>query len=380
MIQRKDMKQMKIGVFNNLFALSVGGGETYTANMCQALRDEGCNDITIVAARSFFRSPRPLLKDFPIKYVPSLYELREWSRTAPYPLSSLLYRVQDEWYRYMLRYYMKPWDIIHCQATDSARTAIKKRRPEQAIILNLVGMVSPNDTPVLSQCDFVVSAGYSIVDYVREKLGVDCVLIPQGVDLDFFKKGNQKEARTSTGLRGNPQILFVGRLIDAKNVEVLIKAMPYVLRQLPDAHLAIVGTGVMLPSLKSLVQELDLSASVSFEGARTKDELVKYYNSADVFVLPSKSDFIPLVTLEAIACGCKVVVSSRVVDTIQAFPEVSVARFDEPQEFATQINYVVGVGQEPFSPERMQEFSWSSVARRYIQTYEEALQRRREHR
>ena len=97
--------------------------------------------------------------------------------------------------------------------------------------------------------------------------------------------------------------LFVGRLIDVKNLKFLIS----VFNELPTLTLSIIGFGEQEEELKAMAH-----SNVHFLGAIPNVELVKYYRSMDVFVLPSKSEPWGLVVEEALNNGLPVIVSNRV--------------------------------------------------------------------
>lgn len=97
--------------------------------------------------------------------------------------------------------------------------------------------------------------------------------------------------------------LYVGQLIDVKNVSLLVK---YFNRH-PEKHLTIIGTGVLREVL-----EKEAGCNIKFLGAINNMELPEYYRKADVFVLPSKSEPWGLVVEEALNNGTPVIVSDRV--------------------------------------------------------------------
>ncbi|HXF05058.1 MAG TPA: glycosyltransferase [Blastocatellia bacterium] len=133
-----------------------------------------------------------------------------------------------------------------------------------------------------------------------------CVVIPFGVDISKFHREADTERRVER-LRarfGDRIVLFVGRLVYYKGVEVLIRAMTQV-----AGHLLIVGEGPWEKKLRRLARRLSLENKVSFQGEVSSDMLVAYYHACDVFVLPSthRSEMFGLVQLEAMACGKPVV-------------------------------------------------------------------------
>lgn len=99
------------------------------------------------------------------------------------------------------------------------------------------------------------------------------------------------------------KFLFVGRLIDVKNLPLLIS----VFNSLPDLTLTIIGFGEEEENLKSVAKD-----NIQFLGSIPNVQLPSYYREADVFVLPSKSETWGLVVEEALNNGLPVIVSDRV--------------------------------------------------------------------
>ncbi len=110
-----------------------------------------------------------------------------------------------------------------------------------------------------------------------------------------------RSKKTETSALAKPEILFVGRLNKVKGAEYLLHAMRHV-----DATLRIVGNGPEEESLKALAGKLGL-ANVVFEGYYADPS--GFYRRADVFVLPSLSEGLPLALLEASAHGLACVVT-----------------------------------------------------------------------
>jgi glycogen(starch) synthase len=124
----------------------------------------------------------------------------------------------------------------------------------------------------------------------------------------------------NTVFRINPEIersrdiLFVGRLVPTKGVDVILRAFRTILERRPAATLSIIGLGPEEGALRELAASLGINRSVSFLGARRGDELAEVMNRHKIVVVPSRSwqpEACPVVPVEAIACGC-VPVGSRV--------------------------------------------------------------------
>jgi len=101
----------------------------------------------------------------------------------------------------------------------------------------------------------------------------------------------------------------VGRMVPVKGLEYLIKAMPMVVRAVPETRLILVGDGPLRPVLKSYVEELGIPNVVRFVGLTRHSKVIEYLQRSSILVLPSLSEGCPLVVLEAFAAGTPVVAS-----------------------------------------------------------------------
>jgi colanic acid/amylovoran biosynthesis glycosyltransferase len=115
-----------------------------------------------------------------------------------------------------------------------------------------------------------------------------------GVDLNIF------ESRPDPG-NAVPHILCVGRLVPAKGQHILVAAAGRLKAKGIPFHLTFVGPGEDLSSLETLARNLDIIDQVTFTGAVGQAEVHKYYDRADVFVLPSFAEGVPVVLMEAMA-------------------------------------------------------------------------------
>lgn len=103
------------------------------------------------------------------------------------------------------------------------------------------------------------------------------------------------------------EILCVGRLVAAKGQQVLLDAMVRLLGQGRRVRLRFVGDGPDRAALEAGVAQLNLGKVVIFEGSVNQDRIRAFYESADVFALPSFAEGIPVVLMEAMAMEIPVV-------------------------------------------------------------------------
>jgi glycosyltransferase involved in cell wall biosynthesis len=135
-----------------------------------------------------------------------------------------------------------------------------------------------------------------------------CVVIPYGIDRAPLADTPDVRAR-AVSLReelGTPLVLFTGRLVPYKGVDVLLRAMASV-----DARLVVVGDGPLRGALETQARAT-CGGRVTFAGIVADDELTALYHACDVFVLPSvtRAEAFGMVQIEAMACGKPVVSTS----------------------------------------------------------------------
>jgi len=158
-------------------------------------------------------------------------------------------------------------------------------------------------------------------------------VIPYSVDLDRFNPNNNgEEFRKRYNCDGSNVILSVGRLNYQKGFQYLLKAMPKILQQMPNAKLMIVGEGEEFTCLSNMVQSLGLKDSVILTGAMSQKEMSEAYVAADVFVLPSIFESFGIALIEAQAAG-KPVVGTRVGGAPEALQEDETGFLVNPGDF-----------------------------------------------
>ncbi|MCF6204860.1 MAG: glycosyltransferase family 4 protein [Methylococcaceae bacterium] len=117
------------------------------------------------------------------------------------------------------------------------------------------------------------------------------------------------------------QLLFVGRLVEKKGLVYLLKALPEIISKFPEIQLRIAGSGPEQQILEKLAESLKIQQHIQFLGRLSHSELVTEYRKATLSVFPfiqaNNGDIegLGLVMIEAMGCGCPVVVSD--IDAVQ---------------------------------------------------------------
>jgi len=166
------------------------------------------------------------------------------------------------------------------------------------------------------QSDSIIAWSLHEKKFIEQNFGVKSSkisVIPPGVDLDLFHPINIQEARRKIHMQEDVRtILYVGRIERLKGLDMLLKALSQI--QHKDTFLYVIGgtnNTEEVNRLKKICIDLNLNEKVHFIGSISRAQLKYYYNSADLYVLPSYYESFGLSVLEAAACG-KPTIASKV--------------------------------------------------------------------
>lgn len=133
-------------------------------------------------------------------------------------------------------------------------------------------------------------------------------VIPSGLDLNRFiniKKGFLRKKLILE--KGEPILLYVGRLAREKSVDFLLHAFKIILNAKPYIHFVVIGDGPEMGALRVLAKELQIANHTHFLGFVVQKELPKYIIDADIFLFASQTETQGIAILEAMASGVPVV-------------------------------------------------------------------------
>jgi phosphatidylinositol alpha-1,6-mannosyltransferase len=207
------------------------------------------------------------------------------------------------------------------------------------------------------------------------------VLIYPGVDTDRFRPClTCDDLKASIGLGANQKmILSVGRLSRRKGFDMVIRSLLELLRQGLDVRYALIGIGEDRDYLSILARELGVSDRVHMLGHVPPEDLPRWYNACDVFVMPNReingdTEGFGMVFVEAAACG-KPVIGGRAGGTGAAIQEgmtglrVDGGSREEVRAALTRIlsdaNLTLALGRAGRA-RAANQFSWDVVARKTI--------------
>jgi glycosyltransferase involved in cell wall biosynthesis len=176
------------------------------------------------------------------------------------------------------------------------------------------------------------------LEHIHPGAGLRTTIIPGGVDLErFVPAADRQAARAALGLpEAGPIVFTVRRLVPRMGLEGLLRAFT----RLPQVHLVIGGTGMLRPRLEETTAHLGLAERVRFTGFIGEEQLPRFYQAADLVVLPSVAlEGFGLIALEALACGTPVVATREagVADVLAALQPSWLVPNREPETFARTV-------------------------------------------
>ena len=197
-----------------------------------------------------------------------------------------------------------------------------------------------------------------------EKISV----IPNGVDLSLFNIINRK----------NPnKIVFAGAMYYHRGLDVLLEAIPKVIKRIPDAKFVLLGSGTEMNKLKKIVSENKLEKSVEFKGWIKREEIPKNISDASIGIGPLRltdvtSRALPIKVLEYMAVSLPIIAQKGTLpeDVLQNekngyfiensndLAEKIILLLDQPKK-------VESMGIQ--SSKMVQKFSWNNVVKNIIE-------------
>ena len=116
-------------------------------------------------------------------------------------------------------------------------------------------------------------------------------ILHPGVDPQIFRPDLETaELIDMYCLRGKKVLLSVSRLVEKKNIDGVLRALPLVIEQVPNLLYLVVGAGPMRGQLEALAFDLGISRHVRFLGSISNEHLPRLYCASDLYVMPSHSD------------------------------------------------------------------------------------------
>jgi glycogen synthase len=264
---------MKILLYCPVFYPSVGGLEINVARLAQGLHQAG-HEVTLVA-KTTHQGPEP----FPFRVVrnPGRRELLRLVRGCDVFFQANV-SLRGLW---PLLFVRRPWVVSHHGWYS---------RPDRTLALQ----------DRLKRFLLRWATSISVSQAVADDLETPSIVIGNAYRDDLF--------RVLPDVPRTGELLFVGRLVSDKGVDVLLDSLGRLAARGVRPALTVVGDGPEKPALESQARRLEIGERVQFLGSRHGEEVVRLLNAHRILVVPSRYDEpFGIVALEGIACGCLVI-------------------------------------------------------------------------
>jgi glycosyltransferase involved in cell wall biosynthesis len=301
--------------------------------------------------------------------------LRAWNDNYlrwPFTLSSLqadVYHIVDHglaWYRFFLK---KGKTIITVH--DLINLLVIRGRLDLAPVPPMLRALIKATVQQIQTADAIVCVSQNTADTVAAELSVPTskIYVVHNIVPNVFRPvSNEERIRTRKSLLGDPEnvILHVGKSSSYKNRLGVLRTFELVHRRMPGTRLVITSQG-LTPDEKSFLKDKACAGAISVIIPERQEDLRRLYGAADVLVFPSLYEGFGWPPLEAMACGCPVVVSTagslgevvsdaglRIADPLdfQGFAEATTRVLREPS-LAAQLRAEGLKRAQEFSPEKL---------------------------
>lgn len=297
------MAGLRILQVNKFYPPHIGGIETVIQQVSQGLKDRA--EVSVLVCQPKGRGVREVCDGVPVTRCSS------WRTVASCPVSFSFFRE--------FRRMAKEADVIECHLPfPLADLACLLSRTKKRVVIawhsdvvkqkKLLALYKPILRAFLRRADAIIVAtqghidGSAFLPPFRDK----CVVIPYGIPTAEYLQAPAAPILTEK-LRGKPlrKLLFVGRLVYYKGVDVLLRAFA----RTEGCALFLAGEGVLEPQLRQEAQTLGVADRVFFLGRLTDAQLRAAFRDCDFFVLPSvaNSEAFGIVQLEAMVYGKPVI-------------------------------------------------------------------------
>ncbi|MBI5555276.1 MAG: glycosyltransferase family 4 protein [Elusimicrobia bacterium] len=291
----------------------LGGTEKQALLLAQYLRKQG-TELFVVTARRQQQKAYEELGNIKIYRTASYFS--GWSGSLIFMFSSFIFL----WRKH------RHFDIIHVflAGSPALMAVLLGRLLQKKVVLKFGGAGSTGDIAtsnksLLGRIKISLLKKY-ISSYVVPTQEISAEIrqegfypaktqhIANGVDIEKFSPVSAAEKtllRQELKLPLQHLVLYAGRLEKGKGVDILLTCWSAVCQQFPTAHLLILGDGTLLASLKNRAMSLDCREQIHFLG--TIQEIHKYLQTADLFVLPSLAEGLSNALLEAASCRLAII-------------------------------------------------------------------------
>jgi len=383
-----------------------GGGELFVYELSRRLASKGHE--VVVITRGF--------KDLPSREEMDGFHVERYKNPAPeswkyHPIAE----ARVPWYgkylvlsldlaysaKYLHRLVMEEkLDLLHASfiVPSGVSGAIVKSSTRIPLVITVHGNADFYEVPktlypmlryAAGKADRLIAVGDELKRNLLGELGdLDIRVIPNGVDIERYRpeRAVRNETRRKHGIPiGSPVLLSVSRLVERKNIDLVLRAVPHVVKRMPSFKFLIVGEGPEHQRLRQLTHQLGIENAVTFMGFVSEEEKTRIYLASDAFIQLSSREGLSISLLESKAAGLPAIVSDSK-GTREPVRENESGRIvSRPEVTAELAEKILNLLSDSRARRRLgknarreaeENYSLEAMTRQYIEVYREALESR----
>jgi len=244
---------------------------------------------------------------------------------------------------------------------------------------------------IIKKADKIVTLGYNMKEELISQ-GIErnkIIIVPNGVDTEkLYPKPPQVYLKEKLGIKNEKLLGYIGSIRRIEGIEILLKAMEIIKREIKDVFLLIIGPGdpIYINELKIIAKKLKINNYVKFLGPVPNSEIDDYYSILDICIIPRLNIRVnrlvtPLKPLEVMAMGKVLLVSDLPALKELVKPDLSGELFEteNSEDLADKImKFIIN----PEETNRLGQsarkyvennYSWQKIIKKYISLYESLL-------
>ena len=356
----------------------------YTYNLSKKLLEKG-HEVVVITRGSFKKTQTEIFNNIEI--------IR-----APYvPIYPFYLKIHGIFVNKVLKSLESKIDLVHIHTplSPSIKTSLPiittvhtpmltdYRQVEITSIFSLLSKISarfisyPLEKKLIQSSDVITTVTKSVAQELREFYfdSKSINVVENGVDEKIFYP---KKERSEKNIK---YAMFVGRIDREKGLFDLVECGRYICKERPELYFIIAGKGRDLNKLIKKIKNAGLQDRFIFLGQVNKDNLVKLYQNATLFILPSYHEGLPSVVLEAMSCSLPVIVTdvrgNR--DLITQGENGIIIPPKEPKKIAEAINMLLGdkklrqyLGENARNT-IIKNYTWDIIANKMLNCYESLI-------
>jgi len=302
-------KLMRVTMLNKYYPPHLGGIEFHVRDLAEGLVEREGAKVSALVANDGPGSVREMLGGV---------EVMRMSRFAQYASTPIALGMRQQ-LRFLLSgpeasdvlhlHFPYPWGEISWLSMNARVPAVMTYHSDIVRQKTSLALYKPLLEKVLDRVDLIIASSPNMVEHSEflAPRAEKCRVVPFGLHVERFAATQElleRAARLKARHSHRKVVLFVGRLVYYKGVDVLLRAMSDV-----DADLVIIGKGPLESELREQAHSQGIASRVFFEPPVSDEDLTAWYHASDVFCLPSvaRSEAFGLVQVEAHASGLPVV-------------------------------------------------------------------------